>query len=131
MQSNKTIKFARKKTRAWTPQTARCNLFIRLNVMASSVIKTLSVLALVVVSVSSWANDDTPKFQKGDCITPIVESYSWHRKYATVEAYSSIEGLTKEKSYILAFPFSGSNSTIFSQEIEAATKKVDSSLCGN
>jgi hypothetical protein len=79
--------------------------------------------------VSSWANDEAPKYQKGDCITPVAESYSWYGKYATVEAYSVIEGLTKSKSYILAFPFSGSNSTIFEKEIELATKKVKSSLC--
>ena len=91
--------------------------------------KILAII-LVSLSLSSWASDNDPKYQKGDCITPVVESYSWHGKYATVEAYSSIEGLTKEKSYILAFPFSGSNSTIFSKEIESATKKVKPSLCG-
>jgi len=97
--------------------------------MESSVNKIIATI-LVSFSVSSWAIDDVPKYQKGDCITPIVESYSWHGKYATIEAYSAIEGLTKEKSYILAFPFNGSNSTIFSKEIESATKKVSPSLCG-
>jgi len=85
---------------------------------------------LVSLSVPAWASDNDPKYQRGDCITPIMESYSWHGKYATVEAFSVIDGFTKEKSYILAFPFNGSNSTIFSKEIESATKKVSSSLCG-
>jgi hypothetical protein len=90
----------------------------------------IKIIALLAFSAFVWAADETPKFQRGDCITPVAESYSWYGKYAVVEAYSSIDGLTKEKSYILAFPFSGSNSAIFSKEIELASKKVNPSLCG-
>ena len=78
----------------------------------------------------TWAIDDDQKYRRGDCITPVIKSYSWYGKHATVEAYSVIDGLTKEKSYILAFPFNGSNNTIFSKEIEYSTRKVSSSVCG-
>lgn len=93
--------------------------------------KFLGALLLITLSVFAWANTGAAKYSRGDCITPVVESYSWYGKYATVEAFSSIDGFSKEKSYILAFPYNGSNSTIFSKEIEAATKKVKTSLCGN
>jgi hypothetical protein len=98
--------------------------------MGSSVNKILTVYILISLPILTWANDDTHQYQKGDCITPVAESYSWHGKYATVKAYSSIEDLTNTKLYILAFPFSGSNSTIFTKEIESVTKKVRASLCG-
>lgn len=93
--------------------------------------KLLIIGILLQLSVVTWAKDSSPKYQRGDCITPVASTYSWHGKYATVEAFTSIDGLTKEKSYILAFPFSGSSSTIFDKEIEAATKKISQSLCGN
>lgn len=90
------------------------------------------ILAIILLSLSAsaWAINNNPKYHRGDCITPVVKSYSWYGKYATVEAYSVIEGFTKEKSYILAFPFNSSISTIFSKEIESATTKVNPSLCG-
>jgi hypothetical protein len=86
------------------------------------------IIAMLALSVSACA-DEAPKYQRGDCITPINESYSWYGKFAKVEAYSPIENFTKEKSYILAFPFHGSGNAIFIKEIEAATKKVRTSLC--
>ena len=98
--------------------------------MYRSVRKVLFFYILASLSSFSLANEGFSKYKRGDCITPITVSYSWYGKYATVEAYSKIEGLTKEKSYILAFPFSGSNSTIFDKEIELVTKKVIPSLCG-
>ena len=85
-------------------------------------------IAMLALSVSACA-DEAPKYQRGDCITPINESYTWYGKFAKVEAYSPIENFTKEKSYILAFPFHGSGNAIFIKEIEAATKKVRTSLC--
>ncbi|MGR6871480.1 hypothetical protein ACU6U9_04050 [Pseudomonas sp. HK3] len=91
--------------------------------------RILTMLLIISFCPLSWA-DNSPKYKRGDCITPVVKSYSWYGKYATVEAYSIIEGFTKNKSYILAFPLSGSNSTIFDKEIESVTKKVNFSLCG-
>ncbi|EAQ67463.1 hypothetical protein MED121_16089 [Marinomonas sp. MED121] len=85
---------------------------------------------MALTSIFTWASDNNSKYQRGDCITPIKASYSWYGKYALVEAYSAIEGFTKAKSYILAFPQNGSNSVIFSKKIENATKKVEIKLCG-
>lgn len=100
-----------------------------LNVTEYAVRKIPAVLILI-ISVSTWANDDKPKYQRGDCITPVMKSYSWYGAYAIVEAYSVIEGIAKEKSYILAFPYRGSNSSVFSNKIESSTQKVNPSLCG-
>ena len=100
------------------------------NSMKKSVNKILAIWILISLSAISCANDATPKYKIGDCLTPVIESYSWYGKFATVDAYSAVEGFGKAKLYILAFPFSGSNSTIFGKEIELATKKVKPSLCG-
>lgn len=91
--------------------------------------RILAAWIMMSLTIFVWA-EDGPKYQRGDCITPVAESYSWYGKYATVEAYSSVEGLSEKKSYILAFPFSGSTSTIFEKEIESVTKKVKPSFCG-
>lgn len=114
----------------WLDSQLRCSpVLAALNTMENSMNKILKII-LVSLSAPAWAIDDDQKYRRGDCITPVIESYSWHGTHATVEAYSVIEGFTKEKSYILAFPFNGSNSTIFTKEIEFATKKVCPSLCG-
>jgi len=84
---------------------------------------------LMVISGFILASSSSSKYHRGDCITPILETYSWYGKYAIVEAFSVIEGFANEKSYILAFPFNGSNSAIFSSRIEPATKKVTPELC--
>lgn len=92
--------------------------------------RIISAVLILTLSVSTWASDDKPKYQRGDCITPVTNSYSWHGAYAIVEAYSVIEGIAKEKSYILTFPYRGSNNSVFNKKIESSTKKVIPSLCG-
>lgn len=89
----------------------------------------MTIFLIILLPLFLWANEK-PKYVRGDCITPIVESYSWFGEYALVEAFSKIEGFGNEKSYVLSFPFSGSNSAIFSKEIEQVTKKVAGSFCG-
>ena len=69
------------------------------------------------------------KYEIGDCITPTNTTYSWHGKYAKVEAFSTVQGVTDSKAYILSFPFSGSSSTIFNKEIEQHTKRVNAKHC--
>jgi hypothetical protein len=93
-------------------------------------IRVLALGLICLFPVLAFAFGDNPKYQRGDCITPVEKSYSWYGKYASVEAYSVIEGFSKTKSYILAFPLTGSNSVIFNKTIETATEKVEPMLCG-
>ena len=86
----------------------------------------MCISALSFLSAPSYAE---PKYERGDCITPVDPSYSWFGKYAIVEAYSAVEGFTG-KSYILAFP-RGSRSALFSEEVEQYTKKVELSFCSH
>lgn len=85
--------------------------------------------SLLITSVSIQAIDVQPKYKPGDCITPTAGHYTWHGQYAKVQAFSAIEGLTKNNSYILAFPFYASNHSIYDKEIELFTKKVSKDLC--
>ena len=73
--------------------------------------------------------ESAQKYERGDCITPINTTYSWYGKYAKVEAFSRIEGVTDSKAYILSFPFSGSSDSIFNKEIEQYTKRVNVKKC--
>jgi hypothetical protein len=99
--------------------------------MYEVLMKSILAFFLIVITLTlAWASDNNSKYHRGDCITPIEKSYSWYGKYALVEAYSAIEGFTKAKSYILAFPQNGSNNAIFSKKIESTTKKVEAELCG-
>lgn len=91
----------------------------------------VAIACLSVISSLSLANEIEPKYMRGDCITPTQESYSWHGEYATVEAFTPIEGFTSNKVYVLAFPFRGSNSALFSPEIEQETRRVKPSFCDN
>jgi hypothetical protein len=75
--------------------------------------------------------NESPKYIRGDCITPTVQKYSWFGYVAKIEAISKIDGLSSNKNYILWFPKFRSNSVIFSRDIEFKTKKVDSRLCEN
>ena len=84
---------------------------------------------MVVISQNIYADTIKQKYKRNDCITPINQLYSWYGMFAKVEAFSRIDGLTKNKSYILTFPFNGSNNSIFTKEIESNTKKVSDSKC--
>lgn len=69
------------------------------------------------------------KYARGDCITPVDKDYSWYGKYARVEAFSRIDGISEKPAYILAFSKSPSTSVIFEQSIELHTEKVRNDLC--
>lgn len=99
--------------------------------MNNSIKYNVVMVIAVTISSLSLATEYGQKYQRGDCITPTKESYSWHGEYATVEAFTPIEGFTSNKVYVLAFPFWGANSALFSPEIERATRKVKPSSCGN
>ena len=73
--------------------------------------------------------ESAQKYERDDCITPINTTYSWYGKYAKVEAFSRIEGVTDSKAYILSFPFSGSSDSIFNKEIEQHTKRINIKKC--
>jgi hypothetical protein len=85
-------------------------------------------IVLMVVPLLANANPGS-KYAKGDCITPVDNDYSWYGKYARVEAFSRIDGVSEKPVYVLAFPKSASNSVIFEQSIETHTHKVEKGLC--
>ena len=87
----------------------------------------LSTLLLVLANIVNAGI--AQKYERGDCITPTDAAYSWHGKYAKVEAFSTVQGVTDSKAYILSFPFSGSSSTIFNKDIEQHTKRVNTKYC--
>jgi len=91
--------------------------------------KVLLGIMLIITSSTTLANTLVQKYHWGDCITPTSKSYSWYGKYAIVEAFTPIKGFTNNNLYVLAFPFSGSNSAIFNKKIENETRKVEASLC--
>ena len=68
---------------------------------------------------------DSPKYKRGDCITPTNENYSWFGEYAKVEAFVLESTVTKNKSYVLSFPTYKTSNNLFDKEIERDTKKVD------
>lgn len=98
--------------------------------MINNTKRLLSLFGLLTIIASSYADDVEPKYKRGDCITPIDVTYTWYGQYARVEAFSSLEGFSLSKKYILAFPNSISNDAIFYQQIELFTKKVNPKLCG-
>lgn len=86
--------------------------------------------SILLFTLSNLVNAETSqKYERGDCITPTNTTYSWYGKYAKVEAFSRIEGVTDSKAYILSFPNSGSSSTIFNKKIEQHTKRVNIIEC--
>ena len=93
----------------------------------SNLIKNIIAISIVVFPL--LASGEGQIYERGDCITPTLESYSWYGKYAKVEALTPIEGFTSNKVYILAFPFNASNNSIFNKNIEKTTMKVKPSLC--
>ena len=68
------------------------------------------------------------KYQIGDCITPTDPTYTWYGHYATVKAYSAIDGY-RDKNYVLEFHRYNSTNSLFSTSIEAVTKKVSKAKC--
>ena len=90
----------------------------------------LILSSILLITLSNIVNaDSAQKYDRGDCITPTNTTYSWHGKYAKVEAFSRVEGDTDNKAYILSFPISGSSDTIFNKEIEQHTKRVNAKKC--
>ena len=92
-------------------------------------IATKAFLVFLTCTVASWSGAVTPKFQAGDCISPVDPTFTWYGKFARVDAVSRVDGFGGEKLYILAFPKSISNSVIFALEIEESVAKVTDSLC--
>ena len=90
---------------------------------------TFSIILLLVASCGAFG-ETSQKYERGDCITPTDESYSWYGKYALVNAFSRIDGVTSNKSYILSFPYDGSTDAIYDKEIEGYIKRVSPELCG-
>jgi len=90
----------------------------------------LILSSILLIILSNVVNAETAgKYERGDCITPTNTTYSWYGKYAKVEAFSRVDGVTDSKAYILSFPFSGSSDTIFNKEIEQHTKRVNTEKC--
>ena len=89
--------------------------------------KILFSACLIFSSTITQASDEQ-KYSRGDCITPTNETYSWFSKFARVDAFSEINGFSGKK-YILTFPNSVSNDSIFSKDIERDTKLMDKQNC--
>ena len=86
------------------------------------------IFILLVFIVVAACSRKEPKYKLGDCITPTDKNYSWYGKFAKVDAFTKLEGYSG-KNYILTFPKYASNTSIFTQEIESHTKKVDINNC--
>ena len=71
---------------------------------------------------------DPPKYESGDCITPIDPAYSWYGQYARVEALGKIPDYEGE-TYTLEFPNYNSADKHFARYIEFDTKAVDLENC--
>ena len=96
--------------------------------------KLLPILSLLII-VSCSEILDPPKYEIGDCITPLgIEEigilYSWFGEYAEVEGLSPNTNGYSGSTYTLFFPTYDSASNLFvTEEIDRETKKVDISYC--
>ena len=96
--------------------------------------KLLPILSLLII-VSCSEILDPPKYEIGDCITPldtaqIGTSYSWFGEYAKIDGFKSKTEDVTGSTYTLFFPTYDSASNLFvTEEIDRETKKVDISYC--